>query len=124
MPAILDIGKTAYRDAIAGITSHVGVSTDSTAFAVAQTAIDPAAAGTNLIKAATKTNVDASTFDATMSISGSTEFTGLTIRTIAAHNGALRTNVLTRTVRSAGIGVQAGDVFTIGVRQQVQDNSA
>ncbi len=124
MPAILNQGKTKIRDQIAAAVTHVGLSTDSTAFAATQTALDPAAAGTNLIKAATKANVDAETFDATISVNGSTEFTGLTIRTIGAQQGATRTDVMTRSVRTAGIGVQAGDTLTIGVRLSVQDNSA
>jgi len=124
--AILDIGKTNLRDAIRGVAgnavSHVGVSTASDAFAAAQTALDPTA-GTNLIKAATFTVVAFDTLDCTMSVNGTTEFTGLTIRTIGMLKGATRTDVISRSVRAAGIGVQAGDTFTIGVRYQVADNS-
>ena len=43
--------------------------------------------------------------------------------TIGALNGATAADVLTRTIRTGVIGVQAGDLFTIGVRVQVQDNS-
>jgi hypothetical protein len=124
MPAILAQGRTVIRDAIAAaVVSHVGISTASDAFADTQTVLDPTA-GTNLIKTATKTNVDGNTFDATMTVTGASEFTNLTIRTIGVLNGALRTNALSRTVRALGIGVETGDVYTVGVRVRVQDNSA
>ena len=123
--ALLNQGKTAIRDSLKTLISNVGVSTDATAFAATQTTLNPSGTGTNLIKAATKTDVDTFTFDATITIDGTTEFTGLSIMTIGALNGALATNALSRSVRGAGlgIGVQAGDSFTIGVRAQVQDNS-
>lgn len=125
MPALLDRGRTAIRDQLMTLITNVGVTSDNTAFAAAQTAIDPAGdvAANRLIKASAETIVDASTFDATMSINGDTEMTGKTIWTIAMMNGATRTDPLTRTVRTAGIGVQAGDVFTVGARVTVQDNS-
>ena len=127
MPAsILDIGKTSLRDAMRGVAgtfvSHVGVSTASDAFAAAQTALDPTV-GTNLIKAATFTVVAFDTLDCTMTVNGTTEFTGLSIRTIGLLKGATRTDVISRSVRTAAIGVQAGDSFTVGVRYQVADNS-
>ena len=126
MPAILDIGKTNIRDAIRGVAgnavTHVGISTASDAFAGNQTALDPTA-GTNLIKAATFTVVTFDTLDATMSVNGTTEFTGLIIRTIGMLKGATRTDVISRSVRTVGLGIQAGDSFTIGVRYQVADNS-
>jgi len=124
--AILDQGKTNIRDAIRGVAgnavSHVAVSTASDAFAANQTAYDPTA-GTNLIKAATFTVVAFDTLDCTISINGTTEFTGLSIRTIGMGKGPLRTDAISRSVRSVGIGTQAGDTFTIGVRYQVADNS-
>lgn len=123
--AILTIGLTAIRDALKTLISHVGIATDQTGFDLAQVAVDPANGGAAnvLIKASAEANVDAVTFDATISVSGDTEFTNKTIWTIGVLNGALRTNPLTRTVRSQGIGVQAGDVYTIGVRVVVEDNS-
>ena len=123
--AILDQGKTSIRDALKALVTHVGVSTDNTAFAAAQTALNPSGAGTNLIKAATKEDTGANDdqFDATISIDGTTEFTGLTINTIGILDGATAADAISRSVRSAGIGVQAGDAFTIGVRLLVQDNS-
>jgi hypothetical protein len=127
MPALLNQGKTAIRDSLKTLVTHVGVSTDSTAFSAAQTTLNPGG-GTNLIKTATETNVTVTStddaFDAVMTINGSSEFTGLTIRTIGLLNGSSASNALLRRVRTAGIGVEAGDVFTIGVRIQVQDNSA
>lgn len=126
MPAILNQGKTAIRDSLKTLVTNVGVATDQTAFAATQTELDPANGGAAnlLIKASTAADVDTSTFDATMTINGDTEFTGKTIWTIGVLNGPLRTNALTRSVRSQGIGVQAGDSFTIGVRVTVEDNSA
>lgn len=121
--AILTQGSTSIRDSLKTLFTHVGISTDSTAFAVGQTAINPSGAGTNLIKTATKTDVNATTFDATMSIDGTTEFTGLTAMTISLLVGSARTNASTRSVRSVGIGVQAGDSFAIGIRVAVADNS-
>jgi hypothetical protein len=121
--AIVNQGKTAIRDSLKTLITHIGVSTDNTAFSAAQTALNPSGSGTNLIKASTEADVDTSTFDASISINGTTEFTGLVINTIGLMNGSAASNVLSRSVRSAGIGVQGGDVFTIGVRVQVQDNS-
>jgi hypothetical protein len=125
MPAILDQGKTAVRDALKSLVTHVGVATDQTTFDSTQTALDPANGGSAnlLIKASSEADVNPSTFDATMTIDGDSEFTGKTIWTVGVLNGSLRTNALTRTVRSVGIGVQAGDSFTIGVRVAVEDNS-
>lgn len=122
--AILNQGKTAIRDALKTLVTHVGVTTDATAFSATQTTLNPGG-GTNLIKAAAKTDTGANNdqFDATITITGATEFTGLTINTIGILSGAAATNALSRSVRSAGIGVQSGDVFTIGVRVLVQDNS-
>ena len=124
MPAaILDVGKTAIRDSLKTLITHIGLSTDSTAFSASQTALDPSGSGTNLIKASTETDVSASSFDATITVNGTTELTGSTIRTIGAMNGSARTNVLTRSVRGAGIGVESGDMFTIGLRVSVSDAS-
>lgn len=124
MPAaILNQGRTAIRDSLKTLITHVGVSTDSTAFAATQTALNPSGSGTNLIKTSTETDVDLSTFDATMTIDGTTEFTGLVINTIGVLSGSAASNALTRSVRSVGIGVQAGDTFTIGLRVAVADNS-
>lgn len=123
--AILQQGATDIRNSLKSLVTHVGVATDQTAFADTQTALDPANGGAAnyLIKAATKVDVDYRTFDATISIDGTTEFTGKTIWTIGPLKGATRTDAIARTVRTAGIGVQSGDSYTIGVRVQTQDNS-
>lgn len=125
MPAIHQAGRTAIRDAYSALVSHVGVATDQTAFADNQTELDPANAGASerLIKAATIANVDGDTFDASITIDGTTEFTNQTIWTIGNMDGATRTDNLTRTVRTQGIGVQAGDTFTVGTRNTVSDQT-
>lgn len=123
--AILTQGLTVIRDALKTTLTNIGVATDATAFVVSQTALDPANAGAAnlLIKTATNTNVDTQTYDATMTIDGTTEMTGKTIFTIGILNGALRTNAVSRSVRTQGIGVQTGDSFTIGIRVKTQDDS-
>ena len=122
---LLNQGLTALRDAVSTKVSHVGVATDTTAFSAAQTALDPANGGASnlLIKASSDANVDFQTVDCTMTITGTSEFTGKTINTIGILSGSTRTDVMSRTVRSVGIGVQAGDSFTIGVRVRVTDAS-
>lgn len=125
MPAILNDGLTAIRDVIAtSLVTHVGVSTDQTAFAATQTELSPDAGAVDLIKLATSVAQDFQTTDYTIEIDGDTEFTNQTIWTIGLGEGGLSSDALTRTVRSQGIGVQAGDSFTIGVRLKVEDNSA
>lgn len=121
--SLLTQGLTAVRDSTKTLVTHVGVATDQTAFSASQTALDPANGGASnyLIKASTEANVDGVTFDATMSINGDSEFTNKTIWTVGVLNGSARTNALSRTVRTQGIGVQAGDSFTIGVRVVVSD---
>lgn len=120
--AILNQGFTAIRNQLKQLITHVGVSTDSTAFNANQTTLNPGG-GTNLIKTSTETDVDFRTFDAQISINGDTEFTNQTINTIGVLQGPNPTDALTRTVRTGPIGVQPGDLFTIGVRIQNQDNS-
>lgn len=120
--AILNQGKLAIRNSLKALVTHGAVSTDTTAFSLTQTTVNPGG-GTNLIKTATNTDVDNNTFDSQITIDGTTEFTGQNINTISALNGAAATNALTRIVRTGPIGVQSGDVFTVGSRIQVQDNS-
>lgn len=121
--SLLTQGVTAIRDNLKTLVTHVGVATDQTSFSVSQTALDPANAGASerLIKTSSEANVDASTFDASMSIDGDSEFTNQTIWTVGVLDGSARTDALSRTVRTQGIGVQAGDSFTIGVRVVVSD---
>lgn len=123
--AILTQGLTVIRNSLKTTLSHIGVATDATAFVVSQTALDPANAGAAdlLIKVVTNTDVDSQTYDATMTINGTTEMTGKNIFTIGMLNGALRTNAVSRSVRTNSIGVQTGDSFTIGIRIKTQDDS-
>lgn len=128
MAAIHQLGRTAIRDALKTLVTHVGVATDNTAFADNQTVLDPANGGASnlLIKAATKTNVDGDIFDATIDIDNrdaAADFENKTIFTIGAQNGSARTNNLSRTVRSQGIGLQDGDFATIGVQLRITDQS-
>lgn len=139
--AILVQGKTAIRDALKTLITHVCVSDDTTAFADTQTGINPNGTGTSThVETATDADVDGNTFDSTITITGASEFTDKSIFSIGVAKGsAIRqatgsggthtgggtvgTDTLTRAVRALGIGVQSGDTFTIGVRSQVQDNS-
>lgn len=123
--AILTEGKTEIRNALKTLVTHIGLSTDTTAFNVAQTELDPANVGAsnNLIKASAEADVDAFTFDATITVDGTTELTGKAVATISLMYGATRTSPISRTVRSQTIGIQAGDSFTIGIRVTVEDNS-
>lgn len=139
--AIPTQGKTSIRDSLKTLITHICVSDDSQAFSLTDTGINPQGGSTSThVAASTETNVDASTFDATITITGASEFTDKSIRSIGASKGtAIRqvtgaggthtgggtvgTDLITRSVRALGIGVQSGDVFTIGLRVQVQDNS-
>lgn len=139
--ALLNQGKSSIRDSLKTLVTHVCVSDDSTAFALTHTGINPGAAATSThVEASTDTDVDANTFDSTITITGSTEFTdksilsigvakGLGVRQAAGSGGShtgggvVGTDTISRSVRTLGIGVQTGDTMTIGVRVQVQDNS-
>lgn len=126
MPRVLtDEGLTDIRDAIKARITHLGVATDQTAWAANQTDIDPANAGAANyhIEAATKTDVAFNAFDAVITITGSTEFTGKNIYTIAPMDGAARGDAVGRYVRSLPVGVIAGDSFSIGLRFTVSDVS-
>jgi len=139
--AILNQGKTAIRDSLKILITHVCVSDDNSVFDVTQTGINPAAAATSThVEAATDTDVDGNTFDSTITIDGSTEFTdkyiyaigvakGLGIRAatgsggVHTGGGVVGTDTLTRSVRNLGIGIESTDLMTVGVRTEVQDNS-
>lgn len=144
MPAaLLQQGSTSIRDALKTLITHVCVSDDTTAFADTQTGINPNATGTSThVEAATDADVDYRTFDSSITITGASEFTGKVINSIGVAKGsAIRsatgsggshtgggtvgTDTISRSVRSAGlgIGVQSGDSFTLAVRVQTQDNS-
>lgn len=124
MPAIHDQGLNKVLVHLRTLLSHVGVSTDNTAFAAGQTRLNPSAAGTNLILAATNSNVDNDTDDYTINVT-SANFGGNTIFTIGAQDGGLATDNISRSVRTNGIGVEpAGDDFTVGIRLSDSDQSA
>lgn len=128
MSAIPASGRTRIRDAIKALVSHIGLATDQTPFNDSQTALDPANAGASdrYIAAATKVDVDGNTFDASITINNrgaNADFEGKTVYTIGAMTGSTRTDILSRTVRTLYIGLQDGDIATIGVRGEVQDTS-
>jgi hypothetical protein len=138
--AILNQGKTAIRDSLKTLITHVGVSDDNAAFSLTHTGIDPTANKSTHVGGSTDTDVDGNTFDSTITITGASQFTDKSIFAIGVASGVgIRQNtggtgthtggsvqgtaLITRSVRTLGIGVQSGDTFTIGVRVQVQDNS-
>lgn len=138
--AILNQGKTSVRDFLKTVVTHVCVSDDNTAFDGAQTAINPAAGTTSThVEAASNVDVDAFTFDSSITINGASEFTNKIIYAIGVSKGLgildsagtgthtgggiIGTDLITRSVRTLGIGIEATDTMTIGVRTQVQDNS-
>lgn len=139
--AITNQGKTSIRDSLKTLITHVAVSDDSAAFAATQTGINPTAAATSThVEAATDTDVDGNTFDSTITITGASEFTDKSIFAIGVAKGtAIRsatgaggthtgggtvgTDIITRSVRTLGIGIQSGDTMTLGIRVTVQDNS-
>lgn len=118
--SLLQQGSQAIRDALKSLVSHVGISTDSTAFADTQTTLSPGG-GTNIIKASTEADVDYRTFDASATIT-STDGTG-SFRTVGVLNGAAATNALSRSVRTNGIGIDTGDTYVVTVRVRVTDAS-
>lgn len=123
--AIYTVGKTTIRDLLkTGFSPSIGVSDDSAAFAVGQTSVNPTGGVTTaLVKTATIANVDSATYDATISINGSSEMTGKNIYSISACTSNVASAAQSRTVRTNPIGVQSGDLFTIGLRIAVADNS-
>lgn len=128
--AILNQGISMLRDAIrntgGNFIADVGVSDDTTAFNATQTTLNPGAGGTvTLIQTASFANVDFQTVDCTVTITGATQFTNKVINTIGLLWGATATTCISRTLRGAGlgIGVQSGDLYTIGVRYKIQDDS-
>lgn len=128
--AILTQGLTAILTAVSGIVTQIAVTDDSVAFAVGQTVANPTAGSTTVLtQAATTTAVNATTVNKTVTITGSTQFTGKVINCICAAKGTgttgAGTDTLTRSVRGSGlgIGVQSGDVFQVGVQLVVADAS-
>jgi hypothetical protein len=124
MPAIHSQGVNKILVNARSLLTHVGVSTDNTAYNINQTQLDPSAVGTNLIAAATQANVDNATDDYTINVT-SANFGGNSIFTIGAQSGSAATDSISRSVRTNSIGVDAaGDNFNIGVRVVVTDQSA
>lgn len=121
--AFLTQGLTGIRDGLKTTYPNVGLASDNTAFAATQTRLNPSTAGTVLSKAATFTDLTATSYRATITINGNTEFTNATIFTVGILKSADPTTAGSRSVRTAGIGVQAGDSFTIGVEIAVSDVS-
>jgi hypothetical protein len=113
------------RDAVGAKTDHVGISTNSTAFSLSDTVINPGGTGTNLIKTSTVVNVAGSDtdVDVTMTVAGSTEFTDLQIWTISLLDGPNAADIISRYVRTVSIGVQAGDLFDIGARVGISEKT-
>lgn len=148
MPAsILNQGQTAIRDATKGLVTHVVITTDTTAFSAASAGINPGAGTTSThAAAAVKADVGTDAADYTFTLDGGAFFTGKVINAIGVARGVgvrasagtggthtvqpsgattVGTDTLTRSVRNSGlgIGVQDGDLFTVGVRLTHQDNS-
>ena len=145
--AILGQGQTFIRDTIKAAVTHVVITDDTTAFGVANTGVNPGAGTTSThASAATKTDVSTDGEDYTFALDGSAFFTSKVINTIGVSKGtAVRqatgsggthtvqpsgattvgTDTITRSIRASGlgIGVQSGDLFTVGVRFTHVDNS-
>lgn len=121
MPAMLTQGLTSARDILKTWVTHVGISTNSTAFNVAQTELNPGGTGTNRIEASTEANVDAVTFDASINVTGA-EVTG-SFFTVGILDGAAATDALSRSVRDNAIGIDPDDSYDIAVRVAVSDTT-
>lgn len=60
--SITTTGLTALRDAAKPLAGYIAISTDATAFDPSQTAANPGGGGTNAVKAASVSDVDATSF--------------------------------------------------------------
>ena len=120
-------GLVTIRDLLkTGFAPSIGLSDDSAAFAVTQTTLNPTGGATvSLVKTGTIANVNDTTFTSTISVNGTTELTGKVINTIGPCTSNVNTAAQGRVVRGAGlgIGVQAGDLYTIGLQVAAADNS-
>lgn len=130
MPAsILTQGLTAIRDALkTTFTNQIAVTDDTTAFAAAQTRVNPTTTGTTLhFSAPTYTNVDATTYDATIIMTAATAngFVSKVINTVGAQSSTAPTSATARVVRPTGMGIGfiSGDVLEVGLRVAVTDQS-
>jgi hypothetical protein len=123
MAAITDPGLNKALVHMRTLLTNVGVSTDQTAFSSSDTDLSPNAGSTDLISAATVTNVTNNIDDYTISVT-SANFGGNTIFTIGAMDGSASSDNVSRSVRTNGIGIEtSGDAFTIGFRLTVSDQS-
>lgn len=101
MASFFNASITDIRDFLKNTFTHLGVSTDNTAFAGNQSAIDPSGTGTNLIKAiSASSNIGSDAFEHEIQLDGATEFTGNEINTISGMIGATRTDAYTRDLSS------------------------
>lgn len=121
--AWLTQGLTDARDQIKTLVTHLILNDDATAFAAGQTTADPGGSTLRIAKTVTEADVDTVTTDFTCAVNGGTDGTG-TINSICLAKGSLDGDVVTRYVRTNGIGLEAGDVFTIGLRNSVADLNA
>lgn len=130
MPVLLNQGKKDIRNAIKGIVTHLAVSDDQAAFVATQTSVSPTGGSTTIIKVpvivdTTVTSPD-DAFTATITLDSAIDlsFVGKSIWSIGLCKANAVTAAISRFVRTLGIGFQDGDVQTITVRMQVQDNNA
>lgn len=145
--AILNQGQTFIRDTVKAAVTHVVITDDGAAFAATQTGINPTAGTTSThASAATKADVSTDGEDYTFTLDGTSFFTNKVINALGVAKGtAVRqatgtggthtvqpsgsttvgTDTITRATRPSGfgIGVIAGDLFTVGARFTHQDNS-
>lgn len=145
--AILTQGQQFIRDTIKAAVTHVVITDDGAAFSAAHTGINPTASTTSTHAcAATKADVSTDGEDYTFVLDGSAFFTNKVINALGVSKGtgvrqatgsggthtvqpsgstSVGTDTITRTTRPSGfgIGVIAGDLFTVGARLTHQDNS-
>lgn len=122
MAAYHQKGRTAIRDFLEGLFTHVGLAEDTTAFNDSQTVLNPGG-GTSYIAAATASNVDADTNDYAITVT-SAQYGDVDVATVGLNNGSAVDDTISRQVRSRTIGIEAAnDQLTIAVRVQTQDAS-
>lgn len=121
MPGIPQKGRTKARDLVKVAVTHLAFATDATAFADGQVTAAPGG-GTVVVKAATVSNVDGSTFRASATIVGGTDTTGATFfSTVSMLTSASSADILTRYVRAAALGVEDLDTYTIAQDMVLSD---
>lgn len=126
MPAFLDQGTIDVKNAVAAVISHVIVSDDDVAFDPTQTRINPTQGATTFFAAAaTKSDVDGTINKKDYAIQvTSDDFGGKFINTLSVAKGSAASDVLTRAVRTFGIGVEpANDTYNLAVRLEHLDST-